>query len=122
MAPEDREVRLTAVMAEPVVLAVILARGVMAATVVQQMVVMVLVGVMAVTAARQMAVTVVPPLAAKAARQMAVTATKAVEVEMLMVEMAVWADPHQQRQLAPSSAMSEELAELAALGAKAVHP
>jgi hypothetical protein len=82
-------VRLTAVMAELVVLVVILVKGVMAATVVQQMVVIVLVGVMAATAARQMAVTVAPPLAARAARQMAVTATKAVQVEMLMVEMVV---------------------------------
>jgi hypothetical protein len=87
--PEDREVRLTAVMAELVVLVVILVKGVMAATVVQQMVVIVMVGVMAAKAARQMAVTVAPPLAARAARQMAVTATKAVLVEMLMVEMVV---------------------------------
>ena len=69
-----------------------------------------------------MAVTAVPPLVAAAARQMAVTATKAVQVEMLMVEMAAKADSHQQRQLAPSSAMSEELAVLAVLAAKAVHP
>ena len=53
------------------------------------MVAIVLVGVMAVTAARQMAVTAVSPLAAAAARPMAVTAIKAVEGEMLMVEMAV---------------------------------
>ena len=89
MAPEDREVRLTAVMAELVVLAVILVKGVMAATVVQQMVVIVLVRMMAVTAARQVAVTAALPLVAAAARPMAVTAIKAVQGEMLMVEMAV---------------------------------
>ena len=105
VALEDREVRLTAVMVELVALAVILVKGVMAATVVPQMVVIVLVGVTVVTAARQMAVTAALPLAATAARPMAVTATKEVQVEMLMVEMAGWADPHQQQQLEPSLAM-----------------
>ena len=121
-APEDREVRLTAVMADLVVLVVILVRGVMAATVVQQMVVIVLVGVMAASAALPMAVRVVLPLAATAALPMAGTATKAAQVEMLMVEMAVKADPHQQQQLAPSWAMSEVLAELVVLAVKAVRP